>query len=184
VVPLLKDANAVLMGLMQGMQLRSTGQMDHKTAGSILYALQTASSNQRLTLFEPRKATDVVIDRGTVHATYRGGPQWVAEDFDDEVESEDEDAIGEEVPVAAQGTLKKVAGKAVAHISISEARTRVKQKGRFSATLETSLELRSITEWTRFRSPRLPEEARGCIWSSCCGGPTRANGWSADIGPE
>lgn len=79
---------------MQVMQLRSTGQMDHKTAGLILSALQTASGNQRLTLFEPRKATDVVIDRGTVHATYMGGPQWVAEDFDDEVESEDEDAIG------------------------------------------------------------------------------------------
>lgn len=79
---------------MQVMQLRSTGQMDHKTAGSILSALQTASGNQRLTLFVPRKATDVVIDRGTVHATYR-----------------------------------KVAGKAVAHVSIPEARKRVKQKG-------------------------------------------------------
>jgi hypothetical protein len=69
VVSLLKDANAVLMGLMQVMQLRSTGQMDHKTVGLILSALQTASGNQRLTLFEPRKATDVVIDRGTVDAT-------------------------------------------------------------------------------------------------------------------
>jgi hypothetical protein len=44
VVSRLKDANAVLMGLMQVMQLRSTGQMDHKTAGSILSALQTAAT--------------------------------------------------------------------------------------------------------------------------------------------
>src|ERR1039458_9112812 len=43
-----------------------------------------------------------------------------------------------------------------------------KQKGRLVATLEILLWLR-FTEWIRSRIPRLPGEARGCIWSSCFG---------------
>ena len=64
VVPVLEDANAVQMGLMQVMQLLGSGQMDHKTAGLMLYALQTASCNLRRTEFEATDVTDVVIDAG------------------------------------------------------------------------------------------------------------------------
>jgi hypothetical protein len=137
VVPVLEDANAVQLALMQVMQLLATGQMDHKTAGLMLYALQNASCNLRLTQFEPRKATDVVIDRSTVNATCIGGPQWFEDDFgveeeneeveDDETDndSEDEAAVEEESPVAAQGALTVRAAKAVEHVSIPEARKRV-----------------------------------------------------------
>ena len=44
VVPVLEDANAVQMALMQIMQLLGSGQMEHKTAGLMLYALQTEAS--------------------------------------------------------------------------------------------------------------------------------------------
>src|SRR5579863_7735951 len=81
VMPILEDANAVQMALMQIMQLLSLGQMDHKTAGLMLYALQTASVNLRNTRFEPRDVTDVVIDRDDVHRTSINGPQWFEEDF-------------------------------------------------------------------------------------------------------
>src|SRR5580700_3381156 len=96
VVPLLEDANSVQMALMQVMQLLGTGQMEHKTAALMLYALQTASCNLRNTEFEAEDATEVVIDRGDVHRTCMGGPQWVEEDFDDvedEVEDEEDDIV-------------------------------------------------------------------------------------------
>jgi hypothetical protein len=152
VVPVLEDANAVQMGLMQVMQLLATGQMDHRTAGLMLYALQTASANLRNTQFEAEDATDVVIDRDTVNKTYMGGPQWVEEDFDDEAEEEeDEDEAAEEVgeePAAAvvagqivtgqtvtgqtvstQGVSAQVRAeepvKKVEHVSVEEARRRV-----------------------------------------------------------
>ncbi len=47
VLPLLEDANSVQLALMQVLQLLARGQMDHKTAGLMLYGLQTASCNLR-----------------------------------------------------------------------------------------------------------------------------------------
>src|SRR5882762_2200580 len=49
-----------------------------------------------------------------------------------------------------------------------------KQKGRFSATLESSCCMR-VTALIRSQSPRLQEEVRGCTSNSCCGVPTPAD---------
>jgi hypothetical protein len=97
-LPLLEDANAVQIALMKVMQMLGSGQMDHKTAGLMLYALQTASVNLRHTDFEARNATDVVIDRDTVAATCIDGPQWFEEDFDEVEEEElvEEDEVEDE----------------------------------------------------------------------------------------
>ena len=98
-LPLLEDANAVQIALMKVMQMLGSGQMDHRTAGLMLYALQTASVNLRNTDFEARNATDVVIDRDTVAATCIDGPQWFEEDFDEVEEEElveEEDEAGED----------------------------------------------------------------------------------------
>jgi hypothetical protein len=121
VVPLLEDANAVQMALMQVMQLLGSGQMEHKTAALMLYALQTASCNLRNTQFEASDVTDVVIDRGTVGATCIGGPQWVEEDFDDEEEDAEGDAEDLEEGVEA------CAEEPEEHVSIDEARKQVQQ---------------------------------------------------------
>src|ERR1700683_3812769 len=94
-LPVLEDANSVQMALMQVMQGLVTHTIDHKTAGLLLYGLQSAAVNVRNTKFEAYNATDVVIDRDTVHLTAINGPQWFEEDFDEEEESEEED--GEEV---------------------------------------------------------------------------------------
>ena len=91
-LPLLEDANSVQMALMKVIQMLGAGRLDHKTAGLMLYALQTASVNLRNATFEVRDATDVVIDRDNVHRTSLGGPQWFEEDF----EAEDEAASDEE----------------------------------------------------------------------------------------
>ncbi len=97
-LPLLEDANSVQMALMKVMQMLGSGRMDHRTAGLMLYALQTASVNLRNTNFEARKVTDIVIDRDTVAATCINGPQWFEEDFDEveEDEVEEEEAVEDE----------------------------------------------------------------------------------------
>ncbi len=135
VVPLLEDANAVQMALMQVMQLLASGQMEHKTAALMLYALQTASCNLRNTEFEAGDVTDVVIDRGTVDATCIGGPQWVEEDFDDEGEDGEVVEGADETPedaaegaAAAEGAgVKACAREPEEHVSIDEARRRVQR---------------------------------------------------------
>ncbi|MGA2377474.1 MAG: hypothetical protein ABSF72_18325 [Candidatus Sulfotelmatobacter sp.] len=139
VVPLLEDANSVQMALMQVMQLLGTGQMEHKTAALMLYALQTASCNLRNTEFEAEDATDVVIDRGDVNRTCMGGPQWFEEDFDgeaDEVEDEEldggeeeeeEGTAAQEEMVAGQAGVKTRPEKATGHVSTEEARKQVRE---------------------------------------------------------
>jgi len=141
VVPLLEDANSVQMALMQVMQLLGTGQMEHKTAALMLYALQTASCNLRNTEFEAKDAMDVVIDRDTVNRTRMGGPQWLEEDFDDEADQdeadqvEDEDVVAEEAAegagegaaAAGEAGAEACAKKPAEHISVEEARRQVQR---------------------------------------------------------
>ncbi len=89
--PALEDANAVQLGLMQVMRLLTSGDMDSKTAGLLLYALQTASFNLRQTNFETSAVTSIVVDPRRVDETLLGGDLWCKEDFDEE-EDDDEAA--------------------------------------------------------------------------------------------
>src|ERR1700722_6762162 len=122
-LPLLEDANSVQMALMKVIQMLGAGRLDHKTAGLMLYALQTASVNLRNATFEADEATDVVIDRDDVHRTCIGGPQWFEEDFeaeggedgeddeaDDDEEAEEEDEEEPEDGVERENVV--VAGEA------------------------------------------------------------------------
>ena len=89
-LPLLEDANSVQTALMKVIQMLGSGGLDHKTAGLMLYALQTASSNLRHVDFEAAEVTNVVIDRDDVHRTCIDGQQWFEEDFEEEEEAEGE----------------------------------------------------------------------------------------------
>ncbi len=133
-LPLLEDANSVQVALMKVIQMLGSGRMDHRTAGLMLYALQTASSNLRNAEFEAAVVTDVVIDRDDVHRTSIDGPQWFEEDFEaeeeeeaDEVENEVEDEADDEAAVAAAPTHaaapRKVAKEK--HVTLEEARMQV-----------------------------------------------------------
>ena len=131
-LPLLEDANSVQVALMKTMQMLGSGRMDHRTAGLMLYALQTASVNLRNARFEASEATDVVIDRDDVHRTSLGGPQWFEEDFDDEAEEEGdvevEDAADDERAVAAAQVAAVAAPKeapVAKPLTTQEARMRV-----------------------------------------------------------
>ena len=66
---------------MQVMRLILSGQIDGKTAGLLLYALQTASSNLARTNFEPTIKTRVVIDPRTVDQTPLGEDPWNRDDY-------------------------------------------------------------------------------------------------------
>jgi hypothetical protein len=79
-LPVLEDAESVQVSLMQVMRMILSGQLEPKTAGLLLYALQTASSNLRRTHFEPF-VTHVVIDPSTVDETVLGEDPWRPEDF-------------------------------------------------------------------------------------------------------
>jgi hypothetical protein len=129
---LLEDANAVQVALMQVLQLLGSGQMDHKTAGLMLYGLQTASANLRNAEFEVDEATDVVIDRDDVYRTSIGGQQWFEEDFDHaavEGDEEEKESGGEDIAATGQVAAAAVAEKAVKsemnHVSVEEARMQV-----------------------------------------------------------
>jgi hypothetical protein len=89
-LPVLEDANSIQVSLMQIMRLVIGGQIDPKTAGLLLYALQTASSNLKRIDFEPVVKTRVVIDPKTVAQTPLGEDPWEREDFEDEEEEEDD----------------------------------------------------------------------------------------------
>jgi len=77
-LPVLEDANSIQVAVMQVTRLLLNGQLDHKTAGLTLYALQIASSNLARLSFEADKPTRIVVDRSTVAETPLGYTPWSA----------------------------------------------------------------------------------------------------------
>jgi hypothetical protein len=102
-LPVLEDANSIQVSLMQIMRLILSGQIDPKTAGLLLYALQTASSNLKRINFEPVVKTRVVIDPKTVDQTPLGEDPWNREDFEEEEYEEDnQDEVRERIEAKSQ----------------------------------------------------------------------------------
>jgi hypothetical protein len=96
VLPVLEDANSIQIALMQVMRLLVSQQIEHKTASLLLYALQTASTNLRMTNFKPL-TNDVILDPRDVADTPLDEHIWEDEDFDetDEVQTAADRAIEE-----------------------------------------------------------------------------------------
>ena len=118
-LPVLEDANSIQVALMQIMRLLVAQQIDGKTAGLLLYALQTASNNLRHTNFNPARH-DVILDPRTVDETQLNEHIWSDDDFDEEeVEEEEEEEEDEEeeddempAPIRASAPQKKDAASA------------------------------------------------------------------------
>jgi hypothetical protein len=79
------------IALMQVMRLLLSQQIDHKTASLMLYALQTASTNLRMTNFKPR-VHYVVLHPADAANTPLQSDVWDDEDFEDEDEKDEEEA--------------------------------------------------------------------------------------------
>ena len=107
-LPVFEDANSIQVSLMQITRLLIAGDIDIKTAGLVLYALQTASSNLHHTRFEPRMH-DVILDPARVGETALGASAWDDDDFasneDDEDETADEPDDGID-PARRAGIMK------------------------------------------------------------------------------
>jgi hypothetical protein len=92
-LPVLEDANAIQVSLMQIMRLLVAGQIEGKTAGLLLYALQTASANLSRTMFEPY-IRSIVVDPANIAETRLGAQAWDDSDFASGEEDDEEDEVG------------------------------------------------------------------------------------------
>ena len=111
-LPLLEDANSIQVALMKTIQMLGSGRLDHRTAGLMLYALQTASVNLRQANFEVRDPTKVVIQRSSVQCTSLGDSQWNEDDFQEPGEEEDEEAEDETEDVIEDETENEIEDEA------------------------------------------------------------------------
>jgi hypothetical protein len=102
-LPVLEDANSIQIALMQVMRLLVSRQIDHKTASLLLYALQTASTNLRMTNFKPF-INDVILDPRAVGDTPLQANIWDDEDFEEDDEEEETEA---DRKIAALETVRK-----------------------------------------------------------------------------
>jgi hypothetical protein len=103
-LPVLEDANSIQVSLMQIMRLIIGGQIDGKTAGLLLYALQTASANLPRVRFDPFMH-DVVLDPKTVNETPLSAHVWEDSDFRT-VEDEEEDEAAMQVQALEEAQRK------------------------------------------------------------------------------
>ena len=118
-LPVLEDANSIQVSLMQIMRLLVTGQIDSKTAGLLLYALQTASLNLPRTTFDPGRH-QVILDPGAVSETPFGVHIWEDSDFDDDDDDDKEDGQSK------RSTRKASAKRPAASVNMNEVRAQVK----------------------------------------------------------
>jgi hypothetical protein len=122
--PLLEDANSIQVALMKTVQMLGSGRLDAKTAGLMLYALQSASGNLRHIRFEPEKSTDVVVDEDTVDLTHIGGPQWHSRDFSNEEKEKEKEAAAQLRPDVEPGQNIIVSEKVAACVARRRERKR------------------------------------------------------------
>jgi hypothetical protein len=127
-LPVLEDADSIQVALMQVLRVILAGQIDSKTAGLLLYGLQTASLNLRSMQLEPIKKERIVVNPGWVRETGVGDDAWCEEDFDEE-EASDEDNDEEDVApdescedaVDAEDTVDAEADRPKRHVRVARA---------------------------------------------------------------
>jgi hypothetical protein len=105
-LPVLEDANSIQMSLMQIMRLLLTGQIEHKTASLLLYALQTASTNLRQTNFKPWVHEVILDPRDAAESILRRTNLWDDKDFEEE-EEEEVDEVEQEIRQKEEEAAKK-----------------------------------------------------------------------------
>jgi hypothetical protein len=89
ILPVLEDANSIQVALMQVMRLLVSQQIESKVASLLLYALQTASANLRMTEFKPRHH-DVILDPRAAADSLLDKHLWSDRDFEEEEEEEED----------------------------------------------------------------------------------------------
>lgn len=130
ILPVLEDANSIQMSLMQIMRLLLTGQIEHKTASLLLYALQTASSNLRQANFKPRVQEVILDPRDAAISPLDELNLWEEEDFEEEEEDDEEvDEVEQEIERKVEQATKNA--RYIARFEVNqeiEARERARQR--------------------------------------------------------
>ena len=136
-LPVLEDANSIQMSLMQIMRLLLTGQIEHKTASLLLYALQTASTNLRQTNFNPRVHQVILDPRNAADSILDEDHLWEDEDFEQE-EEEELDEEEQEIERKAEEAAEKAR-----HVARWEAKKEIeaRERGRKRYEEEEKLKL-------------------------------------------
>jgi len=161
-LPVLEDANSVQVSLMQVMRLILSGQVDPKTAGLLLYALQTASSNLSRINFEPAVKTRVVIDPRTVNQIPLGEDPWSEEDFEEEEYEENDQEENVQVEAAGPEDLDEEAGKTIAQIhGVAAGAIQRQQRSRIASPGSSHGIILAVPHLLRNR-PRGKPEKRSC----------------------
>ena len=106
-LPVLEDANSIQMSLMQIMRLLLTGQIEHKTASLLLYALQTASTNLRQTNFKPWVHEVILDPRDAAESILNKTDLWNDKDFEEEEEEDEVDEVEQEIRQKEEEAAKK-----------------------------------------------------------------------------
>ena len=161
-LPVLEDANSIQMSLMQIMRLVLTGQIEHKTASLLLYALQTASTNLRLVRFDPqvhevildpRQASESPLDR-----------RYIWNDADFEEEEEEVDEVEQEIRQKEEEAAKKARfvarWEAKKEIEARErGRKRYEDEEKLKAWVQQNPKYRLVRRDGRLTTELRPEEA-------------------------
>jgi hypothetical protein len=92
---------------MQIMRLLLTGQIEHKTASLLLYALQTASTNLRLTNFKPFVHEVILDPHEAAESPLDETHLWNDEDFEEEDEEEELDEAEQEIEQKTEEAAEK-----------------------------------------------------------------------------
>ena len=80
-LPTLEDADSIQVAIMQVLRLIIARHIDAKTAGLLLYGLQTASINLKQTRLEPDDKRAIVIAPRTIAQNALGDCAWYADEF-------------------------------------------------------------------------------------------------------
>jgi hypothetical protein len=124
-LPVLEDANSIQMSLMQIMRLLLTGQIEHKTASLLLYALQTASTNLRQSNFKPLVHEVILDPRDARNSLLDETDLWNDEDFEEEEDEEEVDPVEQEIEEKCEEAARKAR-----HVARWEAEKEIKARER------------------------------------------------------
>jgi hypothetical protein len=154
VLPVLEDANSIQITLMQVMRMLLSQQIDHKTASLLLYALQTASTNVRITNFKPF-SNDVILDVRDAANTPLDSHTWESADFEDEEEEEEETDADRKI--AALEKLRKKKEEDAKWMRWAEAQYPDPNKATASAAVTAT---GSAVVQSKVVQPKVPTKAR------------------------
>jgi hypothetical protein len=99
-LPVLEDANSIQVTITQVLRLIIAKHLDSKTAGLLLYGLQTASLNLKSAQFEPYNHQNVVIEPRSVADNRLGECAWDPSEYEPDQYEDDPSEEEVEAPEA------------------------------------------------------------------------------------